>query len=338
MKIYLKETDRQGFNAGSKARVDADLELERAGYRPRKVTIYRPDANPLAKKIGRLLEIVRLRAAIGRGDTVFLQLPLYTFAGKKWIYRFLFGGHKGTINCLVHDIAGYRDGKGMEEELRYIISRCDTVIAHTPLMASKIAADLGMAPERVRPLGIFDYFTDDALTPANPAGKTVIFAGNLAQCTYLRRLGELPEELEFNIYGVYSDNVRESARCRYKGKFRPDNVGAIEGDWGLVWHGDALETSAGNIGEYLRIIASHKISLYLAAGKPVIVWDESSVADFIVANNLGIAVSSLFDVAPALAALTPEDHRRIAEGVAAMARKIRAGGMLTPLIEELDKN
>ena len=70
----------------------------------------------------------------------------------------------------------------------------------------------------------------------------------------------------------------------------------------------------------------------------MIVWDESSVADFIVANNLGIAVGSLFDVAPALAALTPEDHRRIAGGVDAMARRIRAGGMLTPLIEELDKN
>ena len=58
--------------------------------------------------------------------------------------------------------------------------------------------------------------------------------------------------------------IKEGPNCTYKGKFSPENISFIEGNWGLVWDGDQLETCHGKLGEYLRINSSHKISLYIA--------------------------------------------------------------------------
>lgn len=337
MKIYLRETSTEGFNAGSKARQDIDCQLETHGYSPRNITIFNPEIGSWTKKWKRIAEVIKIKNSVGTHDTVFLQLPYYTYKGRTWFFRLIFGEHRGKIISLIHDIPGYRDNKGLDEDMRYILSKSSCIIVHTPLMARKLASEHGIDSNKIRILNLFDYLTDDPVSEPNPDGKTIIFAGNLSQCSYLRHLGELPETLSFNIYGVHSDNVVESDQCHYKGKFRPDNVSAIEGDWGLVWHGDSINTSAGNIGEYLRIIASHKISLYLAAGKPVILWDESSVADFIIENHLGIAVPSLHDIAPRLAALTDEEKSLISKAVKTFAGKLRQGNMTSPLIEQSEK-
>ena len=46
----------------------------------------------------------------------------------------------------------------------------------------------------------------------------------------------------------------------------------------------------------MKINASHKASLYLASQKPLIVWNQSALANFVEDNKLGITIDSLEDI------------------------------------------
>ena len=41
-------------------------------------------------------------------------------------------------------------------------------------------------------------------------------------------------------------------KYEYKGVFKPDIIGHLEGSWGLVWDGDSTETRSGTWGSYLK--------------------------------------------------------------------------------------
>ena len=82
------------------------------------------------------------------------------------------------------------------------------------------------------------------------------------------------------------------------------------------------------VGEYLRYNASHKLSLYLASGMPVIVWQESGVAAFVNKNHLGLTVNSLEELPERIGKLTENEKALISEGVGIMSEKIRHGEML----------
>lgn len=332
MKLYLKETKKGLFNAGFKARADVDAFLEGKGYQAAIITIFPPECPVVKKTLARLVETASLRRKLSRCDDLFMQYPLYTYKDKPRLLSYLLGGFKGKLTILIHDIPGYRSGGAIDPELLMLLKYKPRLIVHTPAMAKRIENDGNLEKGSAEVLNLFDYLTDDIAEEPHPGGRTIIFAGNLAECGFLRRLDEI-KGLKFNIYGVRSDHVRESESCRYCGKFSPEEVSKIKGDWGLVWHGPDLETSAGNIGEYLRIISSHKISLYLCAGKPVILWRESSVAQFILENNLGIVVDSLKEIPAALDALTPLQVNEIKKAVASFSSRLRNSGMLGSIIK-----
>lgn len=330
MKLRLTEINKTGdkiFNAGSKAVTDVDALLAAEGYGLAAIEMRSADKNAIVKKVQRLLDLLRLRRQIAKADELFVQFPLYTFKEKPGMIKFILSRFKGKLNIIVHDIPGYKNAQGLDEAFRVFLPWKPRIIAHTPAMARMIEKDCSLSEGSVNVLDLFDYLTADKADEPNPDGKTVIYAGNLKDCPFVSRLAEIPE-LDFNVYGVHSPNVVEGPNCHYCGKFSPEQVSAIKGDWGLVWHGPDLETSAGNIGEYLRIISSHKISLYLAACKPVILWDESSVADFIIANKLGIAVKSMFDIPAALDALSENEKAEIAKNVKIFSKKLRNSEML----------
>ena len=84
------------------------------------------------------------------------------------------------------------------------------------------------------------------------------------------------------------------ANVTYKGMLPSDEIPYLmEGDYGLVWDGDTISTCSSLLGEYLRYNNPHKLSLCVAAGKPIITWKEAAIADFINKNKIGITVSSL---------------------------------------------
>jgi hypothetical protein len=90
----------------------------------------------------------------------------------------------------------------------------------------------------------------------------------------------------------------------------------LEGKYGIVWDGSSAYTCRGTAGEYLRWNNPHKLSLYLAAGVPVVTWKEAAVTAFVEKNGIGITVDSLKELPEKLKSITDDQYaamRRQAE-------------------------
>ena len=197
----------------------------------------------------------------------------------------------------------------------------------------------GLPEASLIPLGIFDYLTgfDPEAGDVNrePDGERnrVIIAGNLSpeKCVYLTDLGKV-NGVRFNLYGVgYEDLGQENVT--YMGSFLPDElVGELRGDFGLVWDGTSIETCSGNFGNYLRLNDPHKLSLYLTAGIPVVVWEEAAVADFVKREQVGVTVASLNELGRKLSALTASEYEDMRQNALRISRLTRSGHYLTTAI------
>ncbi len=103
----------------------------------------------------------------------------------------------------------------------------------------------------------------------------------------------------------------------------------MTGKYGLVWVGDSIDTCKGCKGEYLKINNPHKLSLYLAVGLPVIIWDEVTEAEFVKRENVGLTVSSLYELPDKLAVISDSDYTVMKNNAARIGEKLRNGEYMT---------
>ena len=122
---------------------------------------------------------------------------------------------------------------------------------------------------------------------------------------------------------------------RYRGKFAPEELIAnLDGQFGLVWDANTLDTCGGTDGNYLRYNNPHKLSLYIAAGVPVIVWKESALAGFVEKNGLGICVNSLMELPEAISKISASDYDLMAERANEMGKLLRQGIYLQLILND----
>jgi hypothetical protein len=93
----------------------------------------------------------------------------------------------------------------------------------------------------------------------------------------------------------------------------------------LVWDGERTDTCSGEYGAYIAINNPHKVSLYLCAGIPVIIWSGAALVAFIAQNGLGLCVDSLQEIAAKIAALDPDVYAQMRKNTAQESARIRAG-------------
>jgi hypothetical protein len=93
----------------------------------------------------------------------------------------------------------------------------------------------------------------------------------------------------------------------------------------------------GNTGEYLRVNTSHKLSLYLASGLPVIIWDEAAMAEFVLENDVGLVVSSLYQLEEKLGEVSEEDYFRYASNARKIGQRLRNGEYTKAAIKEAER-
>ena len=201
-----------------------------------------------------------------------------------------------------------------------------------------VLVDKGIVADKIVSLSIFDYLIPNFQEKIGLSkNQPIIVAGNLAQ-EKAGYLYALPEEPAYNLYGVGFDESRALANETYFGSFLPDELpAALEGGFGLVWDGDSAETCSGVFGEYLRYNNSHKASLYLAAGFPLVVWKQSALSHFVLENGCGIAVESLHDLSQAIEQLDDKDYQDLVEKTKYIGKKIRDGFFLTNALNKLSK-
>lgn len=282
-KIQYAIAKRETGNASGKAKKDAfDIALKMG---------FLPNYHPSAIRIVRVLQQMLTISKFSGSKIIFFQYPA--------VSEQLMDMLRKTVTrdsykiALIHDLSSIQgfDNYSKEKEVNYI-SIFDCLIVHNEKMRDYVR-EIGYTGEIVI-LDIFDYL-HDPLRPIkdSPFSNSVSFAGNLGKAKFLRDLGKI--HCNWFLYGVKGDgDFRDLSNVTYKGLLPSDEIQYLmEGDYGLVWDGDSIDTCSGPNGQYLRYNNPHKLSCCIAAGKPIITWKQAAIADFIKKNRIGILVNSL---------------------------------------------
>lgn len=351
MKYFLKEEflkDSGARNAGNKARNDVEEIVKREGYQPLLLTVedwYQMGTVKAQQHKAKAL--AQAFSQLKSGDQLLIQFPMlhHSFFTTRLVRKIQRRGVQ--VYFIIHDLEALRyanlDTVPLKHKIRVhlqessLLKVADGVIAHNPIMKS-VLVEKGIPEHKLVSLEIFDYLIPnyqekDGLSKGQP----IIVAGNLAQ-EKAGYLYQLPARPAYNLYGVGFDESRALANETYFGSFLPDELpAALEGGFGLVWDGDSAETCSGVFGEYLRYNNSHKASLYLAAGFPLVVWKQSALSHFVLENGCGIAVESLHDLKATIDYLSDEDYQDLVEKTKYIGKKIRDGFFLTNALNKLSK-
>ena len=349
MKYYLKEEflhEKNLKNAGSKARNDVEQIVKKEGYQDLVLSVDNwYEMGILKAQLCKSKVFGEVLDQLKQGDELLIQLPIinHSFFTTHHVKKAQKKGVK--VHFIIHDLDALRFMNGQAVPLKQrirmkiqesaLLGAADGIIAHNPIMKSVLVAK-GIAEDKIVILGIFDYLIPNfqektGLTKNQP----IIVAGNLAQ-EKAGYLYSLPIDPAYNLYGVGFDESRALANETYFGSFLPDDLpAALEGGFGLVWDGDSAETCSGVFGEYLRYNNSHKASLYLASGFPLVVWKQSALSHFVLEKGCGIAVESLHDLKETIDNLSDADYQDLVDNAKRVGQEIRDGHYLKTALKHL---
>ena len=336
---YIGEKPAPNNHAGNKARVDAGA-IFREKYGEPCENLEEIVFSNLGQKIGYVLnpshlkQFFRIRQM--RSQKVFMQYPFYfNFILKKALRDLL---EKNEVVLLVHDVNALRsfldaDIKTEMEELNL----AKAVIVHNDIMGRALQK-LGLNVPWFS-LNLFDYLLPDIPQRAFSKGTTVVFAGNLGKSKFLRS-GEIETlGLHFNLYGPgFKEEVIKWKNVSYKGSFPPDEIPfKLEGNFGLLWDGSDVNTCDGPTGTYMKYNNPHKLSLYIAAGLPVLVWKQAAIADFVTKHRIGIVVESLTDVSGRIQSLPDSEYHEMVMAVKKLQKQVVSGSFTKQCLKNVEE-
>lgn len=328
---YKASFNKKGrYNASSKPRTDAIKSLNSLGGKRLIMKSYMfEEASSLFRAVNNFALIVQFFIHCGwrKENTVFMQYPFtdgVMMVAMKWLKRL---GNRLVV--LIHDIESLRQQQVIDRD-KILFDNADVLIVHSSAMAEELQK-MGYEGKTVE-LGYFDYVSDidRQSIPINNDTNQVVFAGNLQKSAFLTNLHQLKTNgtLSYFLYGVENKELVMSESIEYKGCFDSEHFETIEGNWGLVWDGDSINTCSGKLGDYLKINAPFKLSLYLAAQLPVIVWSESAMAEYVKKYHLGITIDSLEQIPMAIASVKPEEYTLMRQSVKNASYEVRSGQRL----------
>lgn len=348
MKYFFLESNalnsKNNKNAGSKARIDADSILKKLGYSPIVLDSFFEVGEQsilvsLKEHINKFFYLKERLNVIKSGDELVIQFPMVNHS----VFFFLLVRYlvkKGVgITLLIHDIELLRtallDDVKLKRKLRLkleelsVLKLVDKIIVHNSKMKKILCDKFNLSSGKLFELDVFDYLIPDEIEPNVPQ-KTlpIIIAGNLSpqKAGYI---SNLPFDVNFNLYGIGYKENNPSGNVFYKGSFLPDElILNLSGSFGLVWDGESAHTCSGVYGDYLRYNNSHKASLYLAAGYPIIVWKESALSDFVDKNQCGISINSLHELKQRIESISDEEYATLIKNANSLSLKLKNGFFL----------
>ena len=184
-------------------------------------------------------------------------------------------------------------------------------------------------------LGLFDYRSASKCSEEVTEREQVkvVYAGALSmkKNSFLIELSKTLSHWQLLVCGNKEglQGLQNNPLITYQG-FVPSEefIKHIDADFGLVWDGDSLDGCSGEYGQYLKWNSPHKVSFYLRAGLPLIIWKEAAVAPIIEEAGAGITISSLKELDGKLANLTPEQKKEMKKQAVNLAQKLNKGGFL----------
>ena len=339
-RYQIVEDNGNSFNAGTKAPEDIIQIAGEDGYQIIQVHMFSDTRSDWQAAL----------SSIQPSSYLLLQLPLknpqYT---EDCIHVITKLKEQKEIKLIVlfHDIESLRPIDFHTERLfaeQFFVKESDVIILHNQRMIDYLVKTDGAAQEKLLDLEIFDYLFHDKNTASprsNEMGKNnVIIAGNLSseKNTYFLKLRETGIRRLY-LYGSGGGSYLDEAdNITYCGAYPPERlISVIVEGWGLIWGGDSITTCNGKEGEYLRYNNPHKLSFYLAAGMPVIIWEKAAQAAFVQKYNVGITVSSLFEVQQKIDTLSREEYLIKCRNAQEISTKLSAGYYMKHALYEAEE-
>jgi hypothetical protein len=292
-----------------------------------------PILYPRSNYFSRFFFICKKLFSIPRGSVVFFIHPLYAKTNK--IILALLGFKKILSVCIVSDINSIRFGTSLEKEIGYW-KNVDHFIFQNDRM--KQFAENKFVKKTSENLGIFDLLFPSSKIVRQKLPE-IVFAGNTEKCPFINDLYKI-NDIRWLIYST--SDVKESSNVKFERlvDLRSDRR-ELKGSFGLVWEGNSIDAITGPGGEYLKIVSPLKFSNYILNGLPVITHPDAAIAKYVIENNIGFCVTSLFDVADKINSLTEERYREMRENVLQLADRIATGyfteSAIDSLIDKIEK-
>lgn len=324
--LYISEKPAKGNHAGNKARDDidnilADIVARKAGFYECK------NFKGLLDKIAYILNPENIKNIVQisflKDKRIIMQYPFYCdFITKFALMKCV---RNNEICLVIHDVDSLRNfGNDTTTQEVALFNQCHKLIVHNTKMAEALTS-LGVKTQMIN-LQLFDYLRNSSISKKHELDNTIAFAGNLAKSKFLRNdLDSLG--IAFNLYGPNFDVEKIKSKCvKYNGSFLPDEVPKeIDGSFGLIWDGESLDTCSGEYGNYMKYNNPHKLSLYISAGLPVIVWKNAAIADFVLSEGIGFLVDRLSDIQPILSTMTTAKYHEYLMRINVLQEKVIDG-------------
>lgn len=240
--------------------------------------MYQFNANAIAS------EGVNHAQQINRGDILLLQWPTYSSTEYEdaLINEVIERG--GQIVALVHDVDFIRFGSGQEKIIQLLNKMHNLILPNEKM--HEILKMNGLQNEcKVVYQKCWDFLTEEHLEYKTDKESKVIYAGSLTD-TKVEFMKSLQSPLE--VIGDSNDNICDlSPYITFLGRMNQENlIKHINGNIGLIW-------SSGKYAEYEKYNSPYKAAMYIAAGVPIICQSNSAISNFIVENNLGVAIPTI---------------------------------------------
>ncbi|MFT8878835.1 MAG: beta-1,6-galactofuranosyltransferase [Oenococcus sp.] len=226
------------------------------------------------------------------GDLLIHQYPSYL--GDDWELTFEHElQQKGILfGVLIHDFEPLRLTAQAENSAAFqIMHQADFLIVHNQRMADRFSS----INAHIFKIQLFDYLTEHTIPEKKAIHHALVYAGSLVKAAWLKHyslpipltvFGRVPRAWDFSA----------SKTIQIKNPIDPSILPAsLPAAWGLVWDED-LDPNKTHYQDYEKINSPHKLSLYLAAGIPVIVWQRSALAEFVREHRLGLLINDLTDI------------------------------------------
>lgn len=330
----------QKVNAQAKAPADVSKTLISMGVKEIRLLKYNPllwNGERLPKWNGycrRIVDYIDKKIKYFRihsGDKVYFQYHGPTEHLLRAVKKVRERG--ASVIYIIHDLQSLRFNKEPNKELM-LLNLANVLFIHTENMRTYLKG-IG-CHSQTRIMHLFDYYSDDPMPPINEKQEkrdVVVFAGNLGKSLFLQKLDSSPSLLGYTLrlYGNPGNITFKHPDFDFRGSFSAEHTGIVKGSWGLLWDGDSVDSCEGVMGNYLRYNSSHKLSLYLIQGMPLILWKESSLAKWASNEGIAILVSSLKDI-PDSIMISENKYNILAKNARRVGKLLRKGAFLRQLI------
>lgn len=336
--IYLGERPIAENHAGSKARLDVDSILFKryaAPFMNMSLDMFKSSLSK-AKYLSSFDSIKYMYKLLGlKNKNIVIQYPYLYNSILKYIFSSVLNHNK--IIMIIHDIDMLRD-ISVKDSNRTIedLNKCMLLIVHNSSMINKLR-EIGVYTKMIE-LEVFDYLLEKNPKVYRKLGREVVFAGNLQKSRFLETIGMEKLKLVFNLYGPgFDKNLIKWRNVEYKGSYPPDIIPfQVQGSFGLIWDGTSINSCDGSYGHYMKFNNPHKLSLYIAAGLPVIVWKEAAIAKFVEKENIGFCVNNLEEISTIIDLMDEEKYNTFVNNLVPLQNKLCNGYFLNRALDKAE--